>query len=645
MNKIIPNIDNVYSLCAFFLLIAFLLLNKIKIKLWAKMLFLITILGIVIIVSTILEENHETRETASKTDNKEISISGGESNTLVYNERGKVNVTNNYGAKEAEVVRDFYEGNQYWYLDISDEDKRAIYEVRSAIHKAVNSDDIEYAEKLRESLQESNPLIKKVKDNLKAAIRLAGKDYKGALEAILVRYNGMPKGNIQNRWELAWAIYRIKKSIGLKKTEDIIGDLKKKYDNSDLSYAWLAIPPEDLSFLYRIQFKMMNTPSKERIKIANYLLEEYPTDPYNDHVLFYLKKYKQILEEYPNSIIADRAEYMLNREDFLPSDCQTAKLRIKTDAEFEQLANRFLNIPKKYKGTELTQSCYTMAARVLAGMQDKYLSTKLLLNANKGLRKKTSESFLNQYVSSLTPEATLVFLHILQKRNLFSSIYDRNIISQAISAFDDKKYMLSLDLYNELPSEVLSGSIQRYNRIAALKKIYEIQNSKNSKAKLYEMAMAFKMSKHDSEHAIPLFIEYFNTYAREDEKPKVLMLLAFCYRDSYEREKMVAVYNFLLDNYPHHSFADDAMAEIGVSYLLWGYGSADDETARDWFRKTIDSYPNGNAIDNCYNWIAWSYYKEGNYQESFNYYSLLLEREPLSRFVEYAKNQIPKLLM
>ncbi|GAI58659.1 unnamed protein product, partial [marine sediment metagenome] len=81
---------------------------------------------------------------------------------------------------------------------------------------------------------------------------------------------------------------------------------------------------------------------------------------------------------------------------------------------------------------------------------------------------------------------------------------------------------------------------------------------------------------------------------------------------------MVEQFSELLRKYPNSEFADDALAELGVYKLLWGYGKKNE--ARELFRQVITNYPKGNAVDNSYNWIAWSR------KASFGYLSMTYSR-------------------
>ncbi len=96
----------------------------------------------------------------------------------------------------------------------------------------------------------------------------------------------------------------------------------------------------------------------------------------------------------------------------------------------------------------------------------------------------------------------------------------------------------------------------------------------------------------------------------------------------------------VVNEYPNHALADDALTEIGVYYLLWG--ASDYERARNYFEQVITRYPNGNAVDNALNWKAWSFMKQRDYKLALSAYIDLVRKVPTSRFATYAFSNFVK---
>ena len=100
---------------------------------------------------------------------------------------------------------------------------------------------------------------------------------------------------------------------------------------------------------------------------------------------------------------------------------------------------------------------------------------------------------------------------------------------------------------------------------------------------------------------------------------------AYCYRKNRDFDEMFLAHEKIANDYANTELADDALAETGVYYLLYDKDTA---TARDIFNKVIEKYPNRNAVDNAYNWIAWSYLQDKNYPKALEAYEELRTKFP-----------------
>ena len=232
--------------------------------------------------------------------------------------------------------------------------------------------------------------------------------------------------------------------------------------------------------------------------------------------------------------------------------------------------------------------------------------------------------------------------HRLVNLNLSNLDYDNIKLQLARRLFNEKKYQESYHYYKQVNKKWSKWNFFGGEdlRVKTLKKITELKES-NRKEYIFNIAMLFKRTVFDSRHSIPYLEEYIEKYANENEIPKLLMLKAFCYRNVNEGQKMIKILNTLTKRYPDHHFADDAMAEIGVYFLLRSWKR---DKGREILQKVIDKYPNHNATDNCYNWIAWSYLKDQEYHKAFNAYVTLLNNVGYSRFADYAFRNLPKLV-
>uniref|UniRef100_UPI00356AD5A6 tetratricopeptide repeat protein n=1 Tax=Pontibacterium sp. TaxID=2036026 RepID=UPI00356AD5A6 len=211
--------------------------------------------------------------------------------------------------------------------------------------------------------------------------------------------------------------------------------------------------------------------------------------------------------------------------------------------------------------------------------------------------------------------------------------------------FSKGRYIHSADHYRK----VLKGVDGVYfykgerDRIKALDEIVRLSIMQangeiSEESYLFESAMSLKKTKYDSDKAIKFLNEYKRKFKSSDSA-RIEMLKAFCYRDASKGKDMLKSLWRVVNEHPKHHLADDALAEIAVYYLLW---ERDNAKARKYLNQVVERYPEGNAVDNALNWIAWSYRAESKYQQALSAYLDLVKKEPLSRFVEYAFNNIVK---
>ena len=58
------------------------------------------------------------------------------------------------------------------------------------------------------------------------------------------------------------------------------------------------------------------------------------------------------------------------------------------------------------------------------------------------------------------------------------------------------------------------------------------------------------------------------------------------------------------------------------------------------FNEVVRRYPNGNAVDNSYNWAAYIMRRTGNDQQAKQLYAYIEQRFPLTRFAQYASKNL-----
>jgi len=194
-------------------------------------------------------------------------------------------------------------------------------------------------------------------------------------------------------------------------------------------------------------------------------------------------------------------------------------------------------------------------------------------------------------------------------------------IGLANNAFDNDELLVALKYYEEINYKYLNYTAER-----RLKIIYSLFTyiGDTDKESLFKAASILKETREKS-----LAIRYYEKLEKldlnDEEFSKLYMHKAYCYRKNRDFDEMFLAHEKIANDYANTELADDALAETGVYYLLY---EKDTATAREIFNKVIEKYPNRNAVDNAYNWIAWSYLQDKNYPKALEAYEELRTKFP-----------------
>jgi TolA-binding protein len=89
--------------------------------------------------------------------------------------------------------------------------------------------------------------------------------------------------------------------------------------------------------------------------------------------------------------------------------------------------------------------------------------------------------------------------------------------------------------------------------------------------------------------------------------------------------------------FPMSDLLDDALAE---QIFAQGLVQGEVDGAQATFRKLLEKYPRGNAIDNAHTWMAIMYRCEGRTQDAQNMNRDIIRRFPNSRHAVYARKRM-----
>lgn len=92
--------------------------------------------------------------------------------------------------------------------------------------------------------------------------------------------------------------------------------------------------------------------------------------------------------------------------------------------------------------------------------------------------------------------------------------------------------------------------------------------------------------------------------------------------------------------FPTSKLLDDVLAE---ELFAEGTIKPNLDAARATFNKLVNTYPNGNAIDNAYSWMAIILRCNGQLQEAEKLNREIMRRFPLTRHAVYARRRMDEL--
>jgi len=533
-------------------------------------------------------------------------------------------------------------------LHLPANDKRDILRVLEFFeHKDYSS-----ARRVLQQLRDTDPFVRRFKRDFDTAILFGERKYRAALESILTQYEGLPLTDVRYRWELAYVIYFFRRDRGLRECERCITELSEKYGRSDISYVWMAIHPKALMRLLSYDLYPNQELHETQLDILKYVVKKHPEDAFVDHAYYFLHDYEQIIRQYPKSMILDRVYYARAYLRFYKEVLQ-AEGPLSRNSLLE-IADLFADFIRRYPATPLTSQAYGKQADCYLSLDDSTESITKLCDLLRSTGMPASEFVSSEqrreYASTVRYRIYLYFsahpakvgdeaYRYVADRHLPDIDFDEMAYAIGMKAFQEGNYALSLRYYSRLSKERRKET-RIARRIAALEHIGRVTAPVDSREYLLEMALALKSTVNDADRALPYLDRYLELYPQDEAVPSVLVLQAFCYRDAKKGKDMLRKYYEFLSRFPGDHLADDVQAEIGLYYLLWEDSPV---MARSMFEKVIRVYPAGNAVDNCYNWIAWSYLQEKNYGAALSAYAKVVEMFPGTRFAKYARKNIPKI--
>jgi TolA-binding protein len=499
-----------------------------------------------------------------------------------------------------------------------------------------------------ELLADSADIVQRFKADYRTAIYFAEGRFAEALESVLARYASLPLSDVRYRWDIAYVIYFFRREKGVAEAERVIAELKAKYRRLDLSYVWMGIQPKAHERLMQADLYPYQTLHDDQLAILRDVVQKYPDDAFVDHALYFLKDYDGVIRDHPDSFILDRAYYA---KAYLAYHELTERPTLATDELINRIQADFEAFIQKFPTNNLTPSAYfhLISLQFLrADPRVAYKAMQDVVGKYHGIDQGMAEEGPDQV--SRTRQLAESFLDSLDAKTI-ESIYQelasdapasRLAVQRlvALAYFKERDYPKSWEYYEGLDRKLELGKRERARMAAiSLAALQDAGTASNENA--LRIGLAFKDSISAADHAVPYFERYLALATNDEERARALLLQAFSYRNAGDADNMTRVLNELLARFPDSELADDALAEIGLRHLLWGF--PDYQKAIDVFVAVVRRYPNGNAVDNSYNWIAYALMQAGSYGNARQMYQSIEREFPMTRFARYARLNIEAL--
>jgi len=535
------------------------------------------------------------------------------------------------------------------------------------------------AEELLNSFSPTTEEGREFLNRYKTSFFFANGDYLSALKSVLERYEGLPIADVRHRYDFAYIIYFMRVMHGQEYAEEVIDLLRRKFPRPDLSYVWMGVHPTAIKRLMEQDLYPYQDLHIKQQKILMSVIEKYPDDYFIDHAYYHLHYYDKIIKGCPNSFIREEAYYAKAYRNYYlkvkkPVSRLYYKVRIgkisKQEMEdglqvlqpvIQVVIGDYYDFIGNFKSSNLLVQAFESLAYAASYKKD-YNEALVEINKAYGMLKKIEGGLEKEKYTYALLGLCRAVKDLFQKRILFDNVEEEyyrlpqeirdniNInelyVYKARWRFDEKNYPGALSVYKKISGDTVGVYYKREPlRIKKLEELLLLSKKYSDgiytrKEYLFKAGIALKETIHDADHAVSYFDQY-KDLVHQAEHPKVELLKAFCYRNASMGKLMLETLDGLYRNYPNHHLADDALAEIGLYYLLW---ISDYDAAIRRFDLVIRRYPYGNAVDNALNWKAYALMKRKDYSYAFNAYMEIVRREPLSRFVKYAFNNIVKIL-
>lgn len=513
------------------------------------------------------------------------------------------------------------------------------------------------------SVPEDNSFVKEVKINYMVPIYMSENNYKDALRIVLrkmkfekVMYD---KASTRFRFDMAYLLRYMYLNNGLEASKALVDELSLEYPNSDLSYIWFEITENNFGDIYFNGYDHPLNPGGQQASYLEAFIKEHPKDKFVDHAYYLLGDYTKIINDYPDSDLFDRAHYARGYQ-----LCSQMFNRMEVEEE------KYWQVGYEFKVEELDLLTNYFTQYILMAKKDDYSYHAILrlLNIYTWHFRETGDHsyFVNlldiledvnhyerDYVRYNRRGIARRFVYLIEEKdglvdlsareiNILESIKDPDIFvvfkkALANNAFYNDELKLAQAYYDDINYGDF-GYFEK-KRLGLLNQVGPLIGNEDQES-LTTIANVFK-NNYEKALALKYYDRILAMEISDEEGAVLSMYKAYCHRELGNSDKMVETHRNIAENMQDTTLADDALAEVGVYHLLY---MRDTDKARQVFSQVIDQYPESNAVNDAYNWIAWSYLKDKDYVMAYEAYNTLLDKFPNDKYGINALKNIKKIV-
>ncbi len=505
----------------------------------------------------------------------------------------------------------------------------------------INDGDFETLRELMYRMPEfKDGILPEIRINYTVPILMSESNYFDALRIVQEKYKTEKEDNHRFLFDTVYLEHYLYVNQGFDDAKTTIDTLRETYPSNDLSYIWFGVTQKNFYDLRDNGYCYPFEKGSEDYRFLSQLIEAYPDEPFIDYAYYFLGDYDTIIENYKTSPIYDRAMYARANQayDMVWGEWKDGYKYVDKN-RMDEAEGYFHEYLKTYMNSNYAEYAIRKLLTlynnyfVQTGDDSRYYDLLYFVQDNKIGRQNVKKEF-EAYISSNMEceyENAKIMVEKTEERTIKIDGINKEAIRNTIktglahNAFNHDDLDLAMDYFLDVEYGYYSGWDKK--RVDIL--YHLLQYSKNdSEENLYQMATLLK-EKREYELALEYYDKAKKKTSDNDEISRIEMMRAGCYRELDDREAMLTTYESIVENLPKTQYADDALAEIGVYYLLY---NKERELARSYFEQVIEKYPGTNAVDDAYNWIAWSYVQDKDDGMALEAYNTLLDEYPETEF-------------